>query len=187
MNKTDKDIETLKSVIEVQEADQPESVLKSINGLALSFRQMLSGGIDETQSPVEAMFMVAWQAAVMYWPPFGTHNSCFIDISPQWEVKDGQKHYRVDFGANVMRFTEEMAFESLACVFIEIDGHEFHEKTKQQATHDKARERVISSHADRVLRFSGSEVYNDPLGCAHQALRALEEVFLKNEKLKQRG
>lgn len=86
-----------------------------------------------------------------------------------------------------MIYTGEMEFESLACVFIEIDGHEFHEKTKQQVTHDKARERVISSHADRVLRFSGSEVYNDPLGCAHQALRALEEVFLKNEKLKQRG
>lgn len=44
---------------------------------------------------------------------------------------------------------------------IECDGHEFHEKTKEQAKHDKQRDRFLVSKGYKVLRFSGSEIYND--------------------------
>ena len=46
-------------------------------------------------------------------------------------------------------------------VAIELDGHEFHEKTKEQVAADKARERVLVKNGWRVIRFSGSDVHRD--------------------------
>lgn len=68
-----------------------------------------------------------------------------------------------------------MAYEScIPCKFefiaIECDGHNFHEKTKEQAAHDKARDRELQSGGIRVLRFTGSEIWKDALGCAESAL-----------------
>ena len=48
---------------------------------------------------------------------------------------------------------------------IEIDGHEFHEKTKEQATHDKKRERAIVLSGLTILRFTGSEIVRKCKSC----------------------
>lgn len=52
--------------------------------------------------------------------------------------------------------------------FIECDGHDFHERTKQQAAKDRQRDRQIQSAGHPILRFTGSEICRDPLGCAAQ-------------------
>lgn len=54
---------------------------------------------------------------------------------------------------------------------VELDGHEFHERTKEQAQRDKARDRAFTFAGWRVLRFTGSEVFADATGC-------VSEVFL---------
>lgn len=59
---------------------------------------------------------------------------------------------------------------------IECDGHEFHEKTKEQAAHDKARDRALVAAGWPVMRFTGSEIHADPFACAKQAC-----AFLANE------
>ena len=46
-------------------------------------------------------------------------------------------------------------------VIIECDGHDFHEKTKEQAKHDKERDRFLTSLGFKILRYTGSEIYND--------------------------
>ena len=46
-------------------------------------------------------------------------------------------------------------------MFIETDGHEFHEKTKEQAAKDKKRDRFLITKCDRLLHFTGSEIWND--------------------------
>lgn len=51
---------------------------------------------------------------------------------------------------------------------VECDGHEFHEKTKDQVARDKAREREIVSAGYEIFRFSGSEIWRNPLDCAGQ-------------------
>lgn len=45
------------------------------------------------------------------------------------------------------------------------DGHEFHEKTKQQAQYDKKRDRKLTKLGYKILRFTGSEIYNDVRKC----------------------
>jgi len=48
---------------------------------------------------------------------------------------------------------------------VECDGHDFHEKTKQQVTKDNRRERELQIAGWHVFRFSGSEIWNHALRC----------------------
>lgn len=49
---------------------------------------------------------------------------------------------------------------------IECDGHDFHERTKEQAKHDKKRDRFLTSKGYKILRFTGSEITADPIKIA---------------------
>lgn len=62
-------------------------------------------------------------------------------------------------------------------VVIECDGHEFHEKSKEQAARDKRRDREILTAGFPVMRFTGSEIYRDPVGCAEQVKDAADTVL----------
>lgn len=56
---------------------------------------------------------------------------------------------------------------------VECDGHEFHDKTKQQREYEKQRERKILKDGFKIIRFTGSEIYRNPLVCASEALSIL--------------
>jgi len=56
---------------------------------------------------------------------------------------------------------------------IEIDGHEWHEKTKEQAIRDKQKEREYLKEGFIPIRFTGSEVYHDVLGCVKEVLEIM--------------
>jgi very-short-patch-repair endonuclease len=58
-------------------------------------------------------------------------------------------------------------------VFVECDGHEFHERTKEQARRDRSRDRDVQEACIPILRFTGSEIYRDPRGCGEQIFRVL--------------
>jgi len=45
---------------------------------------------------------------------------------------------------------------------VECDGHDFHERTKEQAAHDRARDRFFQSEGLAVMRFTGSEIWRAP-------------------------
>lgn len=47
-------------------------------------------------------------------------------------------------------------------VAIECDGHDFHEKTKSQASKDKKRDREFQKEGYIILRYTGSEIVNEP-------------------------
>jgi very-short-patch-repair endonuclease len=92
-------------------------------------------------------------------------DKCFVSIMPQAPVGP----YRLDFliGAKF----HDRAYQNILA--IECDGHEFHEKTKEQAAKDKSRDRALVSGGLRVMRFTGSEIYRDAIGCANQISEAL--------------
>lgn len=56
---------------------------------------------------------------------------------------------------------------------IELDGHDFHERTKEQAQRDKSRDRILQELGWKAIRFTGSEVYADPIACVREAERIL--------------
>lgn len=63
-------------------------------------------------------------------------------------------------------------------VAVECDGHDFHEKTKQQSARDKSRDRDLASRGVVVLRFTGSEIWNDLAACAGQVCDVIEGVMV---------
>ena len=52
--------------------------------------------------------------------------------------------------------------DGLVKVVIECDGHDFHEKTKEQASKDKKRDRFMQTAGYKVLRCTGSDIVKDP-------------------------
>ena len=80
-------------------------------------------------------------------------------------------NYRADFVVNYFKYSKKK-------YVIECDGHDFHEKTKEQAKHDKQRERFFVSQGYTVLRFSGSEI----IGEFEKIKLELFELFKKDIK-----
>ena len=83
-------------------------------------------------------------------------------LRPQREVGS----YRVDLVAHFTNGAGASAVASardaVKCA-IECDGHDFHERTKEQAARDKSRDRTLLSAGYPVMR---SEIWKDPVACA---------------------
>lgn len=56
---------------------------------------------------------------------------------------------------------------------VECDGHDFHEKTSDQVSHDRARDREFQAGGIAVLRFPGCQVNEDATKCAREAIQVL--------------
>jgi restriction endonuclease-like protein len=59
-------------------------------------------------------------------------------------------------------------------IVVECDGHDFHERTKEQAARDKQRDRWFQGQNYRVLRFTGSEIWRKPFECAHEVFKMVD-------------
>ena len=81
------------------------------------------------------------------------------DVTPQLEVAG----YRIDIA--IVHGGIRLA--------VEADGFDFHERTPQQAEHDRSRDRVLVRAGWTVLRFTGSEVRRDAAQCAAEVWRTL--------------
>lgn len=81
-------------------------------------------------------------------------NPTNLAIVPQYKVGAYRLDFAVFYGCDgVIKF-----------LAVECDGHEFHERTKQQAQRDKSRDRFLQSRGIPVFRFTGSEIFaNAPL------------------------
>lgn len=58
---------------------------------------------------------------------------------------------------------------------VECDGADWHTKPDQVAR-DKARDRAIVACGLPVIRFTGSEIYRDAIGCAESAIKTLDNL-----------
>jgi len=72
--------------------------------------------------------------------------------------------YRVDFLIGVHFPERKIDFG----VVIECDGHEFHERTKEQAERDRSRDRDLQAKGFAIFRYTGSEIWADPNVCASE-------------------
>ena len=94
-------------------------------------------------TPIECLFYALFKIRSIAWyADFHTWK-----LSPQHKLNN----YYVDF----------FFFNGSEGIIIELDGHEFHEKTKDQAARDKKRDRVLQRSGYKVYHFTGSEIWND--------------------------
>lgn len=98
------------------------------------------------------------------WPDYA------LRIEPQAELGD----HRVDFCLTLdvsIRTPEDGRLRSGSKqMVIECDGHEFHERTQEQAKRDRERDRLLQSFGFLVYRYTGREIWEDVFACATQAI-----------------
>jgi len=114
---------------------------------------------SQCQSPIESAFFDGLYA---YCLSGGLGFSREIVVSPQFNIL-GSRQYRVDF----------LIQSEGKKIIVECDGHEFHEKTKEQAASDKKRDRDLQNLGFVVYRFTGSEVLRDPAACVVEVMMGL--------------
>ncbi len=165
------------------------------NGVVMGARRTLRvalGNEHKFGSPIEEAFAVALQIQVsnepyaidgiVFLPPrtidprdraplATTQNGfpVFCVVVPQAQIGD----HRVDFAVQYLADGDRLAW-----LVIECDGHEFHEKTKEQVARDKRRDRDLQHDGCKVFRYSGSEIWKDPYDCAIDVM-----TFMINESL----
>ncbi|MGH8524392.1 MAG: DUF559 domain-containing protein [Gammaproteobacteria bacterium] len=107
-------------------------------------------------------------------------------VEPQKEITCLDARYRADFLFSLHRFNSGGKSRLWGKTVVEIDGHDFHEKTKQQASRDKKRDRDLLAEGCFCMRFSGSDIFRNPVEsveevyfhmdkCAHEAVKSFEE------------
>lgn len=82
--------------------------------------------------------------------------------------------YRADFFASLhVEYRDEALVNWIA---VECDGHDWHERTPQQAAYDRARDRALLRGCVPTVRFTGSEINRDANQCAREALDVLRAL-----------
>lgn len=113
--------------------------------------------IEECESPIEQLLTIALYEVLKY-------ESNFY-ISHQEEIKTKNNSYRVDMCIYIGDIEDLKACKKLV---VECDGHDFHEKTKEQAMRDKKRDRDLIEAGYQIIHFTGSEIFADPFKCARE-------------------
>ena len=120
---------------------------------------------------------------------------CLWDLKREWEVKIGAGYLSIvpqyDFELDGNGYRADFFIHDGGCpadvrVIVECDGHEFHEKTKEQAAHDKKRDRLFQKYRYSILRYTGREVYADPFQRAKGIWETIMEIY-SGPKLASRG
>jgi hypothetical protein len=99
-----------------------------------------------------------WWAGVVLWR--GTEFSTRVII--QYEPADVAA--RFDFAFITVK-GGVMTGAPIHRLDVEVDGHDFHERTKEQASRDRSRDREALIAGWDVVRFTGSDVYRDARRC----------------------
>jgi len=157
------------------EIEVESSVDSYLDIIAKAYKCVLVKKLQEAEqqagkgfTPIERLFFIAAVFYLENWPrefPKDTWLECQPKLFlPPNEL---QKTAQVDFFL--------FCYEGDAKLAIELDGHEFHQKTKEQAARDNRKTQLIMEQGIQVVRFSGSEVFRDPFSCVKQAAK----IFLK--------
>jgi very-short-patch-repair endonuclease len=130
----------------------------------------------QCESPIETAFLDAlFKWAPMHGMPVvyepndlfeatkGQAPSQGLVIEPQFKIALS-KAYRVDF----MLMTQSRLDRKTRKLIVECDGHDYHERTKEQARKDKSRDREMTAAGYTIMRFTGSEIHKSADDCADQ-------------------
>lgn len=78
------------------------------------------------------------------------------------------ENFRADFLLAMARKFGDPS--SVMFIGVECDGHQYHDKTREQAQRDKERDRRFLLSGVPVMRFTGSEIFRAPVACGAQAI-----------------
>ena len=132
------------------------------------------------ESPVEQLFFIAWI--------FKEHEHGPGDfplfLEPQYQDESTGKYkldFSIDFIQDFLTIKWDKALKKVEApkLGIEIDGHIWHEKTKEQVQYHKERERFLIAGGWKLLRYTGSEAFKDPQRCVEETLELAFNLRMK--------
>jgi hypothetical protein len=158
--------------------------------------ERLAVALHHCDSPIEARFLLSLICSCAMHdlsivieddegdPLFTTETDAWMErklyVCPQQQIGD----HRVDFALNdwfinpqikvaqmVGKPNPPVPLEINNRLVVECDGHDFHEKTREQAARDKNRDRELLNAGYPVMRFTGSEIVSSPLKCTNQIMQ----------------
>lgn len=138
--------------------------------------------LESCESPIEKAFISALYTQTHHLLPLGKIVFLFgswqhqiegepcalgdtwapIIVAPQAQTGG----YRVDF----LIWCRNADGQMTRATVIELDGHDFHDRTKQQARRDRQRDRYFTYRGWRVVRFTGSEIWENQDAVAREAI-----------------
>lgn len=134
------------------EEETPEDLLATVGA---PVRHFPSSPVEMHLTPPEPDDAPGFAMFVRLYAPWagGVH------IVPQHNLTARGRACRLDFAV--------LPNDPAACqpIAVELDGHDFHERTKEQAASDRSRDRSLHMAGWEVLRFTGSELWKDPAKC----------------------
>lgn len=138
-----------------------ERTLMFYNGNLATDETEYQYSLIDCESPIEQMLSLELaNLRLEYISSFNPYIDV-IAIEKQQEITIKGKKYRVDFLIPVQYKNQENIFFAIEC-----DGHEFHQKTKEQVEKDNKRQRDLQEAGYEVIRFSGTEIYHRAYKCA---------------------
>lgn len=168
----------LDCLIEQENNKDAEGIVSKIVAVAAgafagSLEARVSDTLQRAKSPIEALMLSAlWMVAaerMLICSEFMEYQHAWIDA----QYKVGR--YTADIRLTMI---DRSVTPPMLVAFIECDGHDFHEKTKEQASKDKERDRVFQKTGALILRYSGSDIWRDPIGAAMDAIETAQMALL---------
>ena len=156
-----------------------DKVANALNNDKSNYEARLTDYLWKCESPIEQLLYLE-----MLKLTYSSLNSNpYVDviaIDNQVEVNCGDEKYRVDFLIPVEYINPFSDNRVGKFYVVECDGHEFHEKTKQQVINDNKRTRKLQEYGFQVIRYSGSEIYNSSHRCATNLFNIIYSYFWNN-------
>lgn len=150
-------------------------------GLGLTFYvDIHSARVSEKcESPIEVGLLQGFVALSLLNRQFRidgvTDWACLTDYEAKVFLQHRVDNFRCDFAVHVTGTTGGQ-YRS-AWIAVECDGHEFHERTKEQAARDKSRDRALAAQGFRTMRFTGSEIYESCFACAAEVNQVVQSII----------
>lgn len=137
-------------------------LLKGLNEIPSIF-------FHEINSPIEQIFITAFETYCKLL------NKEEYFLFPQQSITINGKTYIVDFLFEFDQYVNPFKIERP--LIIECDGYEFHNANKEQVAKDNERDYALKMAGYDVIRFSGSQIYRNPLKCAEDTYKYIKSLI----------
>lgn len=157
-----------------------DNVRNQLDSKIEKYKDFLLLELLDTESPIERLMILALNDIdAIYKLQYieKEYNVKIINRMAQANINIDNHKYRVDYLIEV--FMQEL--NKKICFVIECNGHDFHEKTKEQVKKDNIKNRTLLKNGYVIFNFSGSEIFNDNDKCASEIIDGIE-AYIKKQR-----
>lgn len=167
----------------------PATLLAMAGDLRMACQQ-LQAAESHCQSPIEIQLLRAMFAE---WYDYSNGYALTVVVGkdgktavyrPDAKTADNFPRLQIHVQCPVDQYTADFALcislsgRQSQIIVVECDGHDFHAVTKEQADHDRKRDRHMTAAGIHVMRFTGSQIYQD----AGKCVRELSSLVMRLER-----